>query len=155
MAIPVALRRRLGPRNVPRSVDGSLYKIDHLQRRRRFYSLPAVSIPAGSFDLRYVAVVDSKRREADPRDATTTIVEARAPRALASGGLAPHMAGMTSTENPQADASDHAAAIARWDEEGGAPRSNPRKNDAGAWKEPRRSGRNRTGINSGAELAKS
>jgi hypothetical protein len=106
-----------------------------------------------TFDI--LLFVDSKRREADPRDATTTIVEARAPRALASGGLAPHMAGMTSTENPQADASDHAAAIARWDEEGGAPRSNPRKNDAGAWKEPRRSGRNRTGINSGAELAKS
>jgi len=49
---------------------------------------------------------------------------------LASGDLAPHMASMTSTENRQAHASDHAAAIARWDDEGGAPRSGPRKNDA-------------------------
>jgi hypothetical protein len=62
---------------------------------------------------------------------------------------------MTSTENRQAHASDHAAAIARWDDEGGAPRPAPRKNDAGVWKEPRRSGRNRTGINTGAELPKS
>jgi hypothetical protein len=38
------------------------------------------------------------------------------------------MASMTSTENRQAHASDHAAAIARWDDEGGAPRSAPRKN---------------------------
>jgi hypothetical protein len=62
---------------------------------------------------------------------------------------------MTSTENPSADASEHAAAIARWDDEGGAPRPAARKNDAGVWKEPRRSGRNRTLINSGAELPKS
>jgi hypothetical protein len=34
---------------------------------------------------------------------------------------------MTSTENPQADASDHTAAIARWDDEGGASKSAPRK----------------------------
>jgi hypothetical protein len=74
---------------------------------------------------------------------------------LASGDLAPHMQRMTSTENPRADASDHAAAIARWDDEGGASGPAPRKNDADVWKEPRRSGRNRTGINSGAELSKS
>jgi hypothetical protein len=33
---------------------------------------------------------------------------------------------MTSTENRQAHASDQAAAIARWDDEGGAPRPAPR-----------------------------
>jgi len=49
---------------------------------------------------------------------------------LASGDLAPHMAKMSSTENPRAHASDHAAAIARWDDEGGAPRSGPRENEA-------------------------
>jgi hypothetical protein len=65
------------------------------------------------------------------------------------------MEGMTSSENSQADASDHAAAIARWDDEGGASRPAPRKNDAGVSKEHRRSGRNRAGINSGAELSKS
>src|ERR1700720_294060 len=32
MAIPVALRRRLEPCNVPRSVNGSLYKSDHSQK---------------------------------------------------------------------------------------------------------------------------
>ena len=74
---------------------------------------------------------------------------------LASGDLPPHMASMTSTENRQTHASDHAAAIARWDDEDGAPSPAPRKNDAGVSKEPRRSGRNRTGINSGAELSKS
>jgi hypothetical protein len=46
---------------------------------------------------------------------------------------------MTSTENRQAHASDHAAAIARWDDEGGAPRSALRKN--GAVKKRRRWGR--------------
>jgi hypothetical protein len=40
------------------------------------------------------------------------------------------MASMTSTENRQAHASDHAAAIARWEDEGGAPGSAPRKNGA-------------------------
>jgi hypothetical protein len=74
---------------------------------------------------------------------------------LASGDLAPHIEGMTSTKNPKADAGDHRTAIARWDDEGGASRPAPRKNDAGAAKEHRRTGRNRTGINSGVELSKS
>jgi hypothetical protein len=56
-------------------------------------------------------------------------VEARL-GSLASGDLAPHMASMTSTENRQTHASDHAAAIARWDDEGGAPRTAPRRNEA-------------------------
>jgi hypothetical protein len=46
---------------------------------------------------------------------------------------------MTSTENRQARASDHAAAVARWDDEGGAPRSALHKN--GAVKKRRRWGR--------------
>jgi hypothetical protein len=49
------------------------------------------------------------------------------------------MAGMTPTENRQTHASDHAAAIARWDDEGGAPRSAPR--EIGAVKKRRRWGR--------------
>jgi hypothetical protein len=40
------------------------------------------------------------------------------------------MPSMTSTENRQTHASDHAAAIARWDDEGGAPSSGPHKNGA-------------------------
>jgi hypothetical protein len=104
---------------VQQSVNGSLYKIDHFQRRRfGGWASPAETL-------------------------------------LASGGLAPHMEGMTTTENPRADASDDAAAIARWDDEGGASRSAPRKNDAGVWKESRRSGRTRTGIDSGVELSES
>jgi hypothetical protein len=58
---------------------------------------------------------------------------------LASGNLASHMASMASTGNRQAQASDHAAAIARWDDEGGAPRSALHKN--GAVKKRRRWGR--------------
>jgi hypothetical protein len=46
---------------------------------------------------------------------------------------------MYSTKNPQPHASDHAAAIARWDDEGGAPRSTPR--EIGAVKKRRRWGR--------------
>jgi hypothetical protein len=61
---------------------------------------------------------------------------------------------MTSAENRQARASDHAAAIARWDDEGGASGPAARENDVDAWKERRRSGRNRTGIDSGVELSK-
>jgi hypothetical protein len=34
---------------------------------------------------------------------------------------------MTSTDDRQTDASDHAASIARWDDEGGAPKSLPGK----------------------------
>jgi hypothetical protein len=49
------------------------------------------------------------------------------------------MATMSSTKNPQAHASDHAAAIARWDDEGGAPKSAPR--EIGAVKKRRRWGR--------------
>jgi hypothetical protein len=49
------------------------------------------------------------------------------------------MESMTSTENRQAQASDHAAAVARWDDEGGAPRSALHKN--GAVKKRRRWGR--------------
>jgi hypothetical protein len=93
---------RTGPCNVQRSVDGSLYKIDHFQ--------------GGRFGAR-----------ASPAETL-----------LASGDLAPHMQAMTSSENPRAEASDHAAAIARWDDEGGASRPAPRKNDAGVWKEHRR-----------------
>jgi hypothetical protein len=51
------------------------------------------------------------------------------------------MASMGSTKNHQAHASDHAAAIARWDDEGGAPRSAADKNGVGALKKRRRSGR--------------
>jgi hypothetical protein len=58
---------------------------------------------------------------------------------LASGDLAPHMAKMSLTKNPRAHASDHAAAIARWDDEGGAPRSAPR--EIGAVKKRQRMGR--------------
>jgi len=41
-------------------------------------------------------------------------------RLLVSGGHEPHMTNMTPRENPQGDATYHAAAIARWDDEGGA-----------------------------------
>src|ERR1700720_1048138 len=51
------------------------------------------------------------------------------------------MKSMSSTKNPQAHASDHAAAIARWDDEGGAPRSAPPTNGAGALKKRRHSRR--------------
>jgi hypothetical protein len=46
---------------------------------------------------------------------------------------------MSLTKNPQVHASDHAAAIARWDDEGGAPRSVAR--EIGAVKKRRRWGR--------------
>ena len=47
--------------------------------------------------------------------------EAKLPeRPLLSGGRAPHIVNMTTIERPQTDASCHAAAIARWDGEGGA-----------------------------------
>jgi hypothetical protein len=39
---------------------------------------------------------------------------------LASVGDTPHMSQMTSTENPQTEVSCHAAAIERWEDEGGA-----------------------------------
>ena len=42
---------------------------------------------------------------------------------LVSGGHAPHMMKMTPIENPQNDASQHVAAIARWEDEGGAFKS--------------------------------
>ena len=38
MVSQVALRRRLERYSIQRSVNGSLYKIDHLQRTRRFCS---------------------------------------------------------------------------------------------------------------------
>jgi hypothetical protein len=58
---------------------------------------------------------------------------------LANGNLAPHVARMSLTKNAQAHASDHAAAIARWDDEGGAPTSAAR--EIGAVKKRRRWGR--------------
>lgn len=39
---------------------------------------------------------------------------------LVSGRRAPHMQAMASTKEPNTDASHHATAIARWEEEGGA-----------------------------------
>jgi hypothetical protein len=42
---------------------------------------------------------------------------------LESAGHAPHILKMTPTQNNRTDADDHAAAIARWDDEGGAAKS--------------------------------
>jgi hypothetical protein len=53
-----------------------------------------------------------------------------AERLLVSGGHAPHIQKMTPRENPKADASHHPAAIARWDDEGGAATSFADKIDA-------------------------
>ena len=46
---------------------------------------------------------------------------------LVSGGQEPHMTNMTSREDPQNDPS-HAAAISRWDDEGGPLRPIQTKN---------------------------
>jgi len=46
---------------------------------------------------------------------------------LASGGHEPHMVNMNSRENPQNGPSHYAAAILRWEDEGGAPASYPNK----------------------------
>jgi hypothetical protein len=43
---------------------------------------------------------------------------------------APHIYKMTIMEHPQADAGHHAAAIARWDDEGSASKSSPTKTGA-------------------------
>jgi hypothetical protein len=67
MAIPVALRRRLGPCNVPRSVKGSLYKSDHSQRGRRIYSLPAVSMLKEVLIFDIGLLLRFKVPEPDPR----------------------------------------------------------------------------------------
>jgi hypothetical protein len=48
---------------------------------------------------------------------------------------------MASTENPRTDAGGESAAIARWDDEGGASKSAPRKKGADVLKKRRRSGR--------------
>jgi hypothetical protein len=45
------------------------------------------------------------------------------------------MVKMTTMENPQTDASDHAAAIARWDDEGGSFKSSPGETGADVSKE--------------------
>jgi hypothetical protein len=46
---------------------------------------------------------------------------------LERAGHAPHILKMTPTQNHRTDADDHAAAIARWDDEGGAAKSSPGK----------------------------
>ena len=43
------------------------------------------------------------------------------------------MPNMTSTDDRQTDASDHAASIARWDDEGGASKSLPGKTSDELW----------------------
>jgi hypothetical protein len=44
---------------------------------------------------------------------------------------------MTPTKTPQTDASDHIAAVARWDDDGGAFESSSRKTGAEGIREPR------------------
>jgi hypothetical protein len=46
---------------------------------------------------------------------------------LESGGLTSHILRMTPTKNDRTDADDHAAALARWDDEGGAAKPSPGK----------------------------
>ena len=59
----------------------------------------------------------------------TVLLRALPEGQLVSGGHAPHILNMTLTENPKTAASDYAAAIARWDDEGGAAKTSPGKQD--------------------------
>jgi hypothetical protein len=66
---------------------------------------------------------------------------------LVSGGYAPHILQMIQQKVPQADASHHTAAVARWDDDGGASESSSRKTGAEASENhgrPRRAIENKT-----------
>ena len=58
------------------------------------------------------------------------------PPLMASQGKAHDMSKVTATGNPQSDTSQHAATIARWDDEGGASGSSPHKGNAGPTRHP-------------------
>jgi hypothetical protein len=59
------------------------------------------------------------------------------PRPLVIGGLAPDINRMAPTENRRMDTGEHAAAIARWDDEGGASMSVPYRSNAEVFKTER------------------